>query len=71
MLRAINILYANIINQIVNRKELKQNYTIQLEDIEYGKKATKISALILKVIRLSIIEKWLEIQEKELMILPL
>lgn len=46
MLRAINILYANIINQIVNRKELKQNYTIQLEDIEYGKKATKISALI-------------------------
>lgn len=46
LLRAINLLYANIINQIVNRKELKQNYTIQLEDIEYGKKATKISALI-------------------------
>lgn len=45
-LRAINLLYANIINQIVNRKELKQSYPIQLEDIKYGKKETKISALI-------------------------
>ena len=46
ILRAINLLYANIINQVVNRKELKQNYTLQLEDIKYGKKETKISALI-------------------------
>ena len=38
ILRAINLLYANIINQVVNRKELKQNYTLQLEDIKYGKK---------------------------------
>ena len=27
VLRSINLLYADIINQIVNRKELKQNYT--------------------------------------------
>lgn len=46
VLRAINLLYANIINQIVNRKELKQNYTLQLEDIKYGKKETQISTLI-------------------------
>ncbi len=46
ILRSINLLYANIINQIVNRKELKQNYAIQLEDIQYGKKETKIAALI-------------------------
>ena len=46
VLRAIDLLFANIINGIVNRKELKQNYTIQLEDIQYGKKETKISALI-------------------------
>ncbi len=46
ILRSINLLYANIINQIVNRKELKQSYAIQLEDIQYGKKETKITALI-------------------------
>ena len=46
ILRSIDLLFANIINGIVNRKELKQNYTIQLEDIQYGKKETKISALI-------------------------
>ena len=46
ILRAINLLYANIINQVVNRKELKQNYTIQLDDIKYGKQETKISAVI-------------------------
>ncbi|MDO4336950.1 MAG: AAA family ATPase [Eubacteriales bacterium] len=46
ILRSINLLYANIINQIVNRKELRQNYTIQLEDIQNGKKETKIEALI-------------------------
>lgn len=46
ILRAINLLYANIINQIVNRKELKQNYTLQLEDIKYGRKETRISTLI-------------------------
>lgn len=45
ILRAINLMYANIINQIVNRKELKQNYAIQLEDIQYGKKETKITTL--------------------------
>lgn len=46
ILRAVNLLYANIINQVVNRKELRQNYTLQLEDIKYGRKETKISALI-------------------------
>ena len=46
ILRSINLLYANIINQIVNRKELRQNYAIQLEDIQYGKRETKIEALI-------------------------
>lgn len=45
ILRAINLLYANIINQIVNRKELKQSYGIQLEDIQHGKKETTIKAL--------------------------
>lgn len=46
ILRSINLLYANIINQIVNRKELKQSYAIQLDDIQYRKKETKITALI-------------------------
>lgn len=46
ILRSINLLFANIINQVVNRKELKQNYAIQLEDITYGKKETNIQALI-------------------------
>ena len=46
ILRSINLLFANIINQIVNRKELKQNYAIQLEDIKYGKKGTKIEAVL-------------------------
>lgn len=46
ILRAINLLYANIINQIVNRKELKQNYAIKLDDIRYGSKETKVAAHI-------------------------
>lgn len=46
ILRSISLLYANIINQIVNRKELRQSYAIQLEDIQHGKKETKINALI-------------------------
>lgn len=46
ILRSINLLFANIINQVVNRKELKQNYAIQLEDIMYGKKETRIQAVI-------------------------
>lgn len=45
-MRLNRILFANIINQVVNRKELKQNYTIQLEDIMYGKKETEIQATI-------------------------
>lgn len=44
VLKSINLLYANIINRIVNRKELKQSYALTLEDIQYGKKETKISA---------------------------
>ena len=44
VLKAVNLLYANIINQIVNRKELKQNYVLQLEDIQYGKSETYIAA---------------------------
>lgn len=47
ILRAINLLYANIINQIVNRNELKQSYAIQLQDIKYGKKETSILAGIM------------------------
>lgn len=46
ILRSVSLLYANIINQIVNRKELRQNYAIQLEDIKYGRRETKIKALI-------------------------
>lgn len=44
ILRSVNLLYANIINQIVNRKELKQYYAIQLEDIRYRAKETQIRA---------------------------
>lgn len=44
VLESINLLYANIINQIVNRKELKQNYNLELDDIKYGKSLTKIEA---------------------------
>lgn len=46
ILHAINLLYANIINQIVNRKELKQSYAIQLDDIMYGKQKTEIRAML-------------------------
>ncbi len=42
ILRSINLLFANIINQVVNRKELKQNYAIQLEDILFGKRETNL-----------------------------
>ena len=46
VLKSINLLYTNIINQIVNRKELKQNYTLKLEDIKYGQKEATIAACI-------------------------
>lgn len=46
ILRSVNLLFANIINKVVNRKELKQNYAIQLEDIMYGKSGTSIHATI-------------------------
>ena len=44
VLKSINLLYANIINRIVNRKELKQSYALTLEDIQYGKTLTMVSA---------------------------
>lgn len=44
VLKAVNLLYANIINRIVNRKELKQNFLLQLPDIQYGRMETKIAA---------------------------
>ena len=44
VLKGINLLYANIINQIVNRKELKQNYNLELDDIKFGKTQTTIGA---------------------------
>ena len=44
VLASINLLYANIINQIVNRKELKQNFNLELDDMKYGKTQTKIEA---------------------------
>ena len=34
ILRSVNLLYANIINQIVNRQELRQKYALTLEDIK-------------------------------------
>ena len=42
VLRSINLLYANIINKVVNRKELRQQYNIELEDIQHGKQYAKI-----------------------------
>lgn len=47
VLKTINLLYASIINRVVNRKELRQNYTLQLEDIQYGKSETRIEADII------------------------
>ncbi len=44
VLRSINLLYANIINQIVNRQELRQKYSLTIEDIQYGKSKTSIEA---------------------------
>ena len=44
ILGSINLLYANIINGIVNRKDLKQSYSLKVEDIQYGKSRTDISA---------------------------
>lgn len=44
LLRSINLLYANIINQTVNRKELKQQYNIELDDIRTKTSETKIQA---------------------------
>lgn len=44
VLRSINLLYANIINQIVNRQELRQKYALTIEDIQYGKSKTIIEA---------------------------
>lgn len=41
-LRCINLLYANIINRVVNRKELRQQYNIELADIRHGKPYTEI-----------------------------
>ena len=46
ILRSINLLYANIINQIVNRKELKQSYAMRLEDIRYSAREAYIDAEI-------------------------
>ncbi len=42
VLRGINLLYASIINKVVNRKELRQQYNIELNDIRYGKPFAKI-----------------------------
>lgn len=44
ILKSVNLLYANIINQIVNRKELKQNFNLSLDDIKYGKTKVCIAA---------------------------
>ena len=46
ILKAINLLYANIINQIVNRKELRQKYSMTLDDIMFGRQEAGISAKI-------------------------
>lgn len=44
ILKSVNLLYANIINQIVNRKELKQKFNLSLDDIKYGRTKTSIAA---------------------------
>lgn len=44
VLKGVNLLYANIINQIVNRKELKSRYPMKLEDITFGKTETSVKA---------------------------
>lgn len=44
VLKGVNLLYANIINQIVNRKELKSRYPMKLEDITFGKTETCVKA---------------------------
>lgn len=66
ILRSVNLLFANIINQVVNRKELKQNYAIQLEDIMYGKSGTSIHATIeFEVRSLNIQKIWCEVAEEK------
>lgn len=45
LLRTINLLYAKIINQTVNRKELKQKYNIELDDIRHGTSETEIKGI--------------------------
>lgn len=42
ILRSVNLLYAKIINKVVNRKELRQQYNIALEDIQHGKPFARI-----------------------------
>lgn len=42
VLRSINLLCANIINKVVNRKELRQQYNIELGDIRHGKSSANI-----------------------------
>ena len=42
VLRSINLLYANIINRVVNRRELRQQYNIELGDIRHGCPSTRI-----------------------------
>ncbi|MBQ7562534.1 MAG: AAA family ATPase [Lachnospiraceae bacterium] len=42
VLRSINLLYASILNKTVNRRELRQQYNIELDDIRYGKPLTTI-----------------------------
>ena len=56
ILRSVNLLFANIINQVVNRKELKQNYAIQLEDIMEKVEQAYTQRLNLKVRSLNIQE---------------
>lgn len=46
ILKAINLLYANIINQIVNRKELRQKYAMSLDDIMFGRPEAGVRATI-------------------------
>lgn len=66
ILRSVNLLFANIINQVVNRKELKQNYAIQLEDIMYGKvEQAYTQRLNLKVRSLNIQKIWCEVAEEK------
>lgn len=47
VLKGVNLLYASIINKIVNRTELRSRYPMKLEDITFGKAEACVKAKFL------------------------